>query len=238
MPSHGERGRGIEGEGRQASGGRQKRGGKPSCLRARFSRGRLPPAFPPPFPTVSKRPLLASKARASGKEPFSLETCVLVSPKPLEPLLWDLVEPGGWFVGLWACLFVIRAPAPDRVGLKRLTVSKQRASQVGRKPSACKGRLLFSGRREARAASGSPRNGGEGCVLVGLCLSSASGTGSDRSRILLFVVTFTRHPWSFLTVKGNPSSSVEDHIEYHGNKQSARGRIPSRVFLMRRPGSF
>ncbi|KAB0405114.1 hypothetical protein E2I00_016435, partial [Balaenoptera physalus] len=23
-----------------------------------------------------------------------------------------------------------------------------------------------------------------------------------------------RHPWSFLTVKGNPSSSVEDHIEY------------------------
>ncbi|XP_045437570.1 cell migration-inducing and hyaluronan-binding protein isoform X2 [Pipistrellus kuhlii] len=24
-----------------------------------------------------------------------------------------------------------------------------------------------------------------------------------------------RHPWSFVTVKGNPASSVEDHVEYH-----------------------
>lgn len=29
-----------------------------------------------------------------------------------------------------------------------------------------------------------------------------------------------RHPWSFITVKGNPSSSVEDHIEYHGNSRT------------------
>ncbi|XP_021502953.1 cell migration-inducing and hyaluronan-binding protein isoform X2 [Meriones unguiculatus] len=34
-----------------------------------------------------------------------------------------------------------------------------------------------------------------------------------------------RHPWSFITVKGNPSSSVEDHIEYHGHKGSAAARV-------------
>nr|XP_036869469.1 cell migration-inducing and hyaluronan-binding protein [Manis javanica] len=34
-----------------------------------------------------------------------------------------------------------------------------------------------------------------------------------------------RHPWSFLTVKGNPSSSVEDHIEYHGHRGSAAARV-------------
>ncbi|XP_073738279.1 cell migration-inducing and hyaluronan-binding protein isoform X3 [Callorhinus ursinus] len=38
-----------------------------------------------------------------------------------------------------------------------------------------------------------------------------------------------RHPWSFLTVKGNPSSSVEDHIEYHGHRGSAAARV-SKVF--------
>ncbi|ERE78168.1 hypothetical protein H671_3g10553 [Cricetulus griseus] len=34
-----------------------------------------------------------------------------------------------------------------------------------------------------------------------------------------------RHPWSFITVKGNPSSSVEDHIEYHGHRGSAAARV-------------
>uniref|UniRef100_A0A8C0WJR7 G8 domain-containing protein n=1 Tax=Castor canadensis TaxID=51338 RepID=A0A8C0WJR7_CASCN len=34
-----------------------------------------------------------------------------------------------------------------------------------------------------------------------------------------------RHPWSFLTVKGDPSSSVEDHIEYHGHRGSAAARV-------------
>uniref|UniRef100_A0A2K6QGN1 hyaluronoglucosaminidase n=1 Tax=Rhinopithecus roxellana TaxID=61622 RepID=A0A2K6QGN1_RHIRO len=34
-----------------------------------------------------------------------------------------------------------------------------------------------------------------------------------------------RHPWSFLTVKGNPSSSVEDHIEYQGHRGSAAARV-------------
>ncbi|XP_058398578.1 cell migration-inducing and hyaluronan-binding protein isoform X4 [Diceros bicornis minor] len=34
-----------------------------------------------------------------------------------------------------------------------------------------------------------------------------------------------RHPWSFVTVKGNPSSSVEDHIEYHGHRGSAAARV-------------
>ncbi|XP_075860811.1 cell migration-inducing and hyaluronan-binding protein [Microcebus murinus] len=38
-----------------------------------------------------------------------------------------------------------------------------------------------------------------------------------------------RHPWSFLTVKGNPSSSVEDHIEYHGHRGSAAARV-SKLF--------
>uniref|UniRef100_A0A452U0G9 hyaluronoglucosaminidase n=1 Tax=Ursus maritimus TaxID=29073 RepID=A0A452U0G9_URSMA len=38
-----------------------------------------------------------------------------------------------------------------------------------------------------------------------------------------------RHPWSFLTVKGNPSSSVEEHIEYHGHRGSAAARV-SKVF--------
>lgn len=32
-----------------------------------------------------------------------------------------------------------------------------------------------------------------------------------------FSFPFSRHPWSFITVKGNPSSSVEDHVEYQGN---------------------
>ncbi|XP_030740349.1 cell migration-inducing and hyaluronan-binding protein isoform X1 [Echinops telfairi] len=39
-----------------------------------------------------------------------------------------------------------------------------------------------------------------------------------------------RHPWSFLTVKGSPSSSVEDHIEYHGHHGSAAARV-SKLFL-------
>ncbi|KAM4676367.1 cell migration-inducing and hyaluronan-binding protein isoform 1-T2 [Discoglossus pictus] len=30
-----------------------------------------------------------------------------------------------------------------------------------------------------------------------------------------------RHPWSFITVKGDPSSSVEDHVEYQGSRGSA-----------------
>lgn len=36
------------------------------------------------------------------------------------------------------------------------------------------------------------------------------------------VVVSFRHPWSFLTVKGNPAASVEDHTEYHG-KDGLRG---------------
>ncbi|XP_036087754.1 cell migration-inducing and hyaluronan-binding protein isoform X1 [Rousettus aegyptiacus] len=38
-----------------------------------------------------------------------------------------------------------------------------------------------------------------------------------------------RHPWSFLTVKGNPAASVEDHTEYHGHRGSAAARV-SKVF--------
>uniref|UniRef100_A0A8D0BB02 hyaluronoglucosaminidase n=1 Tax=Salvator merianae TaxID=96440 RepID=A0A8D0BB02_SALMN len=34
-----------------------------------------------------------------------------------------------------------------------------------------------------------------------------------------------RHPWSFITVKGNASSSVEDHIEYQGHKGSAVAKV-------------
>lgn len=34
-----------------------------------------------------------------------------------------------------------------------------------------------------------------------------------------------RHPWSFVTVKGNPASSVEDHVEYHGHGGSAAARV-------------
>ncbi|XP_038623108.1 cell migration-inducing and hyaluronan-binding protein [Tachyglossus aculeatus] len=38
-----------------------------------------------------------------------------------------------------------------------------------------------------------------------------------------------RHPWSFLAVKGDPSSAVEDHIEYHGHRGSASARV-SKLF--------
>ncbi|KAG8440633.1 hypothetical protein GDO86_006400 [Hymenochirus boettgeri] len=34
-----------------------------------------------------------------------------------------------------------------------------------------------------------------------------------------------RHPWSFITVKGDPSSSVEDHVEYQGSRGSAFARV-------------
>lgn len=34
-----------------------------------------------------------------------------------------------------------------------------------------------------------------------------------------------RHPWSFITVKGDPSSSVEDHVEYQGSRGSAVARV-------------
>ncbi|XP_032556470.1 cell migration-inducing and hyaluronan-binding protein isoform X1 [Chiroxiphia lanceolata] len=34
-----------------------------------------------------------------------------------------------------------------------------------------------------------------------------------------------RHPWSFITIKGNPSSSVEDHIEYQGHRGSAVAKV-------------
>ncbi|XP_044294790.1 cell migration-inducing and hyaluronan-binding protein isoform X2 [Varanus komodoensis] len=34
-----------------------------------------------------------------------------------------------------------------------------------------------------------------------------------------------RHPWSFITIKGSPSSSVEDYIEYQGRKGSAVAKV-------------
>ncbi|XP_068131329.1 cell migration-inducing and hyaluronan-binding protein [Hyperolius riggenbachi] len=34
-----------------------------------------------------------------------------------------------------------------------------------------------------------------------------------------------RHPWSFITVKGDPSSSVEDYVDYHGSRGSAVARV-------------
>ncbi|ETE66717.1 hypothetical protein L345_07499, partial [Ophiophagus hannah] len=34
-----------------------------------------------------------------------------------------------------------------------------------------------------------------------------------------------RHPWSFITVKGKPLSSVEDHVEYQGRKSSALAKV-------------
>uniref|UniRef100_A0ACB8E5Q7 Uncharacterized protein n=1 Tax=Sphaerodactylus townsendi TaxID=933632 RepID=A0ACB8E5Q7_9SAUR len=34
-----------------------------------------------------------------------------------------------------------------------------------------------------------------------------------------------RHPWSFITIKGTPSSSVEDHIEYQGYRGSAVAKV-------------
>lgn len=49
---------------------------------------------------------------------------------------------------------------------------------------------------------------------------------AQTRRSLLFIVVLFRHPWSFLTVKGNPSSSVEDHIEYHGNEWVAGPCVP------------
>ncbi|KAL8197302.1 UNVERIFIED_CONTAM: hypothetical protein K2H54_019877, partial [Gekko kuhli] len=39
-----------------------------------------------------------------------------------------------------------------------------------------------------------------------------------------------RHPWSFITVKGNPCSSVEDHIEYQGFRGSAVAKV-CKLFL-------
>ncbi|XP_037367292.1 cell migration-inducing and hyaluronan-binding protein [Talpa occidentalis] len=38
-----------------------------------------------------------------------------------------------------------------------------------------------------------------------------------------------RHPWSFLTVKGNPSASVEEHVEFHGHRGSVAARV-SKLF--------
>ncbi|KAF6076944.1 cell migration inducing hyaluronidase 1 [Phyllostomus discolor] len=39
-----------------------------------------------------------------------------------------------------------------------------------------------------------------------------------------------RHPWSFVTVKGDPAASVEDHTEYHaGHRGSVAARV-SRLF--------
>ncbi|XP_072554374.1 cell migration-inducing and hyaluronan-binding protein-like isoform X1 [Paramormyrops kingsleyae] len=40
-----------------------------------------------------------------------------------------------------------------------------------------------------------------------------------------------RHPWSFITVKGEPSSSVEDHAVYQGTKASSEARS-SRLFQL------
>lgn len=34
-----------------------------------------------------------------------------------------------------------------------------------------------------------------------------------------------RHPWSFVTVKGDPAASVEDHAEYHGKKAGGSPRV-------------
>ncbi|MEE6503772.1 hypothetical protein FKM82_004942, partial [Ascaphus truei] len=34
-----------------------------------------------------------------------------------------------------------------------------------------------------------------------------------------------RHPWSFITVIGDPSSSVEDHVEYKGSRGSAVAKV-------------
>ncbi|XP_063304977.1 cell migration-inducing and hyaluronan-binding protein [Pelobates fuscus] len=34
-----------------------------------------------------------------------------------------------------------------------------------------------------------------------------------------------RHPWSFITVKGDPSSSVEDHVDYQGSRGPAVAKV-------------
>uniref|UniRef100_A0A8C5M721 hyaluronoglucosaminidase n=1 Tax=Leptobrachium leishanense TaxID=445787 RepID=A0A8C5M721_9ANUR len=34
-----------------------------------------------------------------------------------------------------------------------------------------------------------------------------------------------RHPWSFITVKGDPSSSVEDHVEFQGSRGAAVAKV-------------
>ncbi|KAG8516428.1 Cell migration-inducing and hyaluronan-binding protein [Galemys pyrenaicus] len=46
-----------------------------------------------------------------------------------------------------------------------------------------------------------------------------------------------RHPWSFLTVKGDPAASVEEHVEFHGHRGPVAARV-SKLFRTARGESF
>lgn len=85
--------------------------------------------------------------------------------------------------------------------------------------------------REAPLVNRKVQLQGEGAATtqVRLCPSDCS-----KTQITVLFVIF-RHPWSFITVKGNPSSSVEDHIDYHGNLWLVRALGPSNMFLPQRP---
>ena len=90
----------------------------------------------------------------------------------------------------------------------------QMAFQMVRKARACWERLLFFWRREAQPRNSFPQTASLWYSVLTLPPVQAQ-TGENFT---FCCCLFFRHPWSFLTVKGNPSSSVEDHIEYHGNK--------------------
>lgn len=193
-------------------------------------RGTPPPAFPPPFPSVSERPLLPLKA------------CAGPPGRPAGPL-WrlpvppsgggghpgknvSLLEPTSCFPkgiralasgprGAW---WVVGGPVGSCVCDPNPICCRSGAEEAhGRRLSTCRERLLLSGSRGAGQRADGPE-WREGCSLAGLRLSPASRAGSDARGTSLSVVAFSRHPWSFITVKGDPSSSVEDHIDYHGKK--------------------
>lgn len=128
-------------------------GREPFRPESRFSGGRLPPAFPPPSPTVSERPLLTFQGQGIRERAFL--SWIL---RPGFPKATGALAPGPHWGWRGVCravgLFVVRAPSPARVGLKRLTGSKHRASQACRKHSACKDRLLSSGTRDEGSPAG------------------------------------------------------------------------------------
>ncbi|KAG8145101.1 hypothetical protein E2320_013473, partial [Naja naja] len=77
-----------------------------------------------------------------------------------------------------------------------------------------------------------PKTGADGMILSVAVNDEGSKNLDDLARKAMtklgskhFLHLGFRHPWSFITVKGKPLSSVEDHVEYQGRKGSALAKV-------------
>lgn len=140
---------------------------------------------------------------------------------------------GMWVYGL-VCLWFMPHPLPEwscrGSGSTNIRLVRWPFKWLGKPGLAEKGSCSF-GKGKPSPGTHFPKQPHYDTMLTLLPVQAQTGENFTFCCCLFF-----RHPWSFLTVKGNPSSSVEDHIEYHGNKRWKA--ISPWVFLTNRLRGF